>query len=47
MQQRDVLYVEPNEVMAEESKVGRTTRLWFNGASIVLSVGSLLYRMLQ
>jgi len=47
MQQRDVLYVEPNEVMAEELKVGRTTRLWFRGASIVLAVGSLLYRMLQ
>lgn len=47
MQQRDVLYVEPNEVMAEELKVGRTTRLWFRGASIVLAVGSLLYRMLK
>ncbi len=47
MQQRDVLYVEPNPVKAGESKVGTTTTLWFNGASIVVSLGSLLYMVLD
>ena len=47
LQQRDVVYVEPNTAMAENSKVGTTTRLWFRGISIVLSIGSLLYRILE
>ena len=47
LEQRDIVYVEPNEVMAQNSKVSTTTRLWFNGASIIISVGSLLYRMLK
>lgn len=47
LRQRDIVYVEPNEVMAQNSKVGTTTRLWLNGASITISLGSLLYRVLQ
>ena len=47
LEQRDIVYVEPNVVMAQESKVSTTTRLWFNGASIIISVGSLLYRVLK
>lgn len=47
LQQRDIVYVEPNEVMAQNSKVGTTTRLWVRGASITISLGSLLYRVLQ
>ena len=47
LQQRDVVYVEPNEAMVQNSKVGTTTRLWLNGASITISMGSLLYRVLQ
>lgn len=47
LRQRDIVYVEPNEVMAQNSKVGTTTRLWLNGASITVSIGSLLYRVLQ
>lgn len=47
LQQRDIVYVEPNEVMVEESKIGTTTRLWLRGVSITLSLGSLLYRVLE
>ena len=47
LQQRDVVYVEPNEAMAQNAKVGSTTRLWVRGAAITISLGSLLYRVLQ
>ena len=47
LQQRDIVYVEPNEVMAQNAKIGTTTHLWIRGASIVISLGSLLYRVLQ
>ena len=47
LQQRDVVYVEPNEVMAQNAKIGRTTQLWVRGASITISLGSLLYRVLK
>ena len=47
LQQRDVVYVEPNEVMAQNSKIGRTRRLWVRCASITISLGSLLYRVLK
>jgi polysaccharide export outer membrane protein len=47
LQQRDIVYVEPNEVQAENTKVGQTTRLWVRGAAITISLGSLLYRVLQ
>lgn len=45
--QRDVVYVEPNEAMVQNSKIGTTTRLWVRGASIVILLGSLLYRVLE
>lgn len=47
LQQRDIVYVEPNEAMIENSKVGTTTRLWVRGVSITISLGSLLYRVLK
>ena len=47
MQQRDVLYVEPNEVKAQNTKIGRTRPLWVRGAQITVSLGSLLYRVLK
>ena len=47
LQQRDVVYVEPNEAMVQNAKIGTTTRLWLRGASITISLGSLLYRVLQ
>ena len=47
MQQRDILYVEPNPVMAQNAQIGQTTRLWVRGASITISLGSLLYMVLK
>lgn len=47
LQQRDIVYVEPNEVMAQNAKVGTTTRLLVRGAAITISLGSLLYRVLN
>jgi polysaccharide export outer membrane protein len=47
LHQRDIVYVEPNEAMAQNSKLGRTRQLWIRGASITVSLGSLLYRVLQ
>ena len=47
LQQRDIVYVEPNEVMAQNAKIGRTRQLWVRGASITISLGSLLYRVLH
>lgn len=47
LQQRDIVYVEPNETMAQNSKIGQTTQLWVRGVSITISLGSLLYRVLQ
>lgn len=47
LRQRDIVYVEPNEAMVQNAKVGTTTRLWVRGAAITISLGSLLYRVLQ
>ncbi len=47
LQQRDIVYVEPNEVMVDNAKIGQTTQLWLRGISITLSLGSLLYRILE
>ena len=47
LQQRDIVYVEPNEAMAQNSKIGRTKQLWIRGAQITISLGSLLYMVLQ
>ena len=47
LQQRDIVYVEPNEVTAQNAKIGRTTQLWVRGASISISLGSLLYMVLK
>lgn len=47
LRQRDIVYVEPNEAMVQNAKVGQTTQLWVRGTSISISLGSLLYRVLQ
>lgn len=47
LEQRDIVYVEPNEAMAQNSKIGQTTQLWVRGASITISLGSLLYMVLK
>ena len=47
MQQRDILYVEPNPVMTQNASIGQTTQLWVRGISITISLGTLLYRVLE
>jgi len=47
LQQRDIIYVEPNSVKAQNSLLGTTRQLWIRGASITISLGSLLYRVLE
>ena len=47
LQQNDVVYVEPNNVKAQNSKVGQTTTLWFSATSILISLTSLLYNILK
>ena len=47
LQQRDVVYVEPNTAMAQNASIGRTRTLWVRGIHIVLSLGSLMYRVLK
>ena len=47
LQQRDIVYVEPNMTKVQESQVGTTTQLWVRGASITVSLGSLLYMVLK
>ena len=47
LQQNDVVYVEPNKVKAQNSKVGQTTTLWFSATSILISLTSLLYNILR
>ena len=47
LQQNDVIYVEPNSVKAQNSKVGQTTTLWFSATSILISMASLLYNILK
>ncbi len=47
LQQRDVVYVEPNEVMTQNASIGQTRQIWVRGIQITLSLGSLLYRILE
>lgn len=47
LQQNDVVYVEPNKIKAQNSKVGQTTTLWFSATSILISLTSLLYNILK
>lgn len=47
MQQRDILYVEPNEIKAQNASIGQTRQLWVRGIQITIHLGSLLYRVLN
>lgn len=47
LQQNDIVYVEPNRVKARNSSVGTTTTLWFTGTSVLISLTSLLYNILN
>ena len=47
LQQNDVVYVEPNKVKAQNSKIGSATGLWLSGASILISLSTLLVTILR
>lgn len=47
LQQNDVVYVTPNKAKAKGSDVGSTTSLWFSATSILISLTSLLYNILN
>ncbi len=47
LQQNDIVYVEPNKVKAQNSSVGSMTTLWFSATSILISLTSLLYNILN
>lgn len=47
LQQNDIVYVEPNKVQAQNAKVGSMTRIWLSFASILVSIGSLMYMILK
>ncbi len=47
LQQNDVVYVEPNKIKAQNSKVGQVTTLAFSATSILVSVAALLVNILK
>ena len=47
LQQNDVLYVEPNKAKAQGSDIGSMTTLVFSGASILISVVSLIFNIVK
>jgi len=47
MQQNDILYVKPNKTKAKNSDIGNSTTLWFSATSILVSLASLLYNILN
>jgi polysaccharide export outer membrane protein len=47
LQQNDIVYVEPNNVKAQNSKIGQTTTLWFSATSILVSLTSLLVNIFR
>ena len=47
LQQNDVLYVEPNKAKAKNSDIGNSTTLWFSATSIMISLTTLLYNILN
>jgi polysaccharide export outer membrane protein len=47
LQQNDIIYVEPNSVMAKNSAIGSSTTIWFSFIGIVTSVASLLVNILR
>lgn len=42
LQQNDVVYVTPNQKKAKNSDVGTQTSFWFSGASILISIATLI-----
>lgn len=47
LQQNDIVYVEPNKTKSKNSDIGNSTTLWFSATSILISLTSLLYNILN
>ncbi len=47
VQQNDIIYVTPNTTKAKNSDIGQSTTLWFSFTSILISLTSLLYNILN
>ena len=47
LQQNDIVYVAPNKVKAQNSRVGNATTLWVSGTSILISLASLIVNILR
>lgn len=47
LQQNDIIYVTPNQTKAKNSDIGQSTTLWFSATSILISLTSLLYNILN
>ncbi len=47
LQQNDIVYVEPNKIKAQNSRVGSITTLWVSATSILISVASLIVNVLK
>ena len=47
LQQNDVVYVEPNNVKAQNSKIGTVTTLTLSGIGVLISLTSLLVNILR
>lgn len=47
LQQNDVVYVEPNKVIAKNAQIGTATSLWIGGISIAVSIATLVLNILK
>ncbi len=47
LQQNDVVYVEPNNVVAQNSLIGPMTNLWVSVSSVLVSIASLMIIILK
>lgn len=47
LQQNDVVYVTPNKAKSRNSDISTSTSLWFSGTSVVVSLVSLLFNILN
>lgn len=47
LQQRDIVYVEPTDLQKQEKHFGNMTNVMISGVSVAVSIGSLLYQILN
>lgn len=47
LQQNDIVYVEPNNVKAQNSKYSQSSTLWITGTSVLVSITSLLINIFR